>query len=114
MTVDASWRGIATEQVDEVSAPLAALLRKRSRRLLADLLRPYRRGVTWTAVAIVVASLAALAGPWLVGLAIDGIDLLGLHPVDRRDAIAVLSLIAAGLDPEKVARSRSRDRTRLS
>ena len=32
MTVDASWRGIATEQVDEVSAPLAALLRKRSRR----------------------------------------------------------------------------------
>ena len=44
MTVDASWRGIATEQVDEVSAPLAALLRKRSRLLLADLLRPHRRG----------------------------------------------------------------------
>ena len=46
MTVEASWRGIATEQVDEVSAPLAALLRKRSRRLLTDLLRPYRRGVS--------------------------------------------------------------------
>ena len=71
MTVDVSWRGIATEQVDEVSAPLAALLRKRSRLLLTDLLRPYRRGVTWTAAAIVVASLAALAGPWLVGIAID-------------------------------------------
>jgi hypothetical protein len=52
--------------------------------------------------------------PSLVGLAIDRIDLLGLHPIDRRDAIAVLSLIAAGLDPEKVARSRSRERARLS
>jgi len=28
VTAEASWRGIATEQVDEVSAPLAALLRK--------------------------------------------------------------------------------------
>jgi hypothetical protein len=38
----------------------------------------------------------------LVGLAIDRIDLLGLHPIDRRDAIAVLSLIAAGMDPAKI------------
>jgi ATP-binding cassette subfamily B protein len=65
----ASWRGIATEKLDEVSAPLEALLRKRSRRLLADLLRPHRRAVAWTAAAIVVASLAALAGPWLIGIA---------------------------------------------
>ena len=39
--------------------------------LLTDLLRPHQRGVAWTAAAIVVASLAALAGPWLVGVAID-------------------------------------------
>ncbi|MFZ0163180.1 MAG: ABC transporter transmembrane domain-containing protein, partial [Trebonia sp.] len=91
MTVDASWRGIATEQVDEVSAPLAALLRKRSRRLLADLLRPYRRGVTWTAVAIVVASLAALAGPWLVGLAIDN----GIPPLVNSGDTGPLLQIAA-------------------
>ena len=74
-----TWRGIATEQVDEVSAPLAALLRRRSRRLLSDLLRPHRTGVAWTAAAIVVASLAALAGPWLVGIAIDN----GIPPVLR-------------------------------
>jgi ABC-type multidrug transport system fused ATPase/permease subunit len=72
-----AWRGIATEQVDEVSAPLAALLRRRSRVLLADLLRPHRRGVSLTAAAIVVASLAGLAGPWLVGIAIDN----GIPPV---------------------------------
>jgi ATP-binding cassette, subfamily B, bacterial len=66
-----SWRGIGSEQVDDVSAPLAALLRRRSRVLLSDLLRPHRRAVGWTAVAIMVSSLAALAGPWLIGLAID-------------------------------------------
>jgi ABC-type multidrug transport system fused ATPase/permease subunit len=91
MTVDASWRGIATEQVDEVSAPLAALLRKRSRLLLTDLLRPYRRGVTWTAVAIVVASLAALAGPWLVGIAIDS----GIPPLLESGDTGPLLRIAA-------------------
>ena len=66
-----SWRGIAAEKLDEVSAPLEALLRKRSRRLLSDLLRPHRRAVAWTAAAIIVSSLAALAGPWLIGIAID-------------------------------------------
>jgi ATP-binding cassette, subfamily B, bacterial len=87
----ASWRGIAAEKVDEVSAPLAALLRRRSRRLLADLLRPHRRGVAWTAAAIVVASLAALAGPWLVGIAIDS----GLPPIIARGDARTLSRIAA-------------------
>jgi len=84
------WRGIATEQVDDVSAPLAALLRKRSRVLLADLLRPYKRGVVWIAAAIVVASLAALAGPWLVGVAIDS----GIPPVLKSGNLAPLLRIA--------------------
>jgi ABC-type multidrug transport system fused ATPase/permease subunit len=66
-----SWRGIGSEQVDDVSAPLAALLRRRSRVLLSDLLRPHRRAVGATATAIMVSSLAALAGPWLIGIAID-------------------------------------------
>jgi ABC-type multidrug transport system fused ATPase/permease subunit len=85
------WRGIASEQVDELSAPLAALLRRRSRLLLADLLRPYRRGVAWTAAAIVVASLAALAGPWLVGIAIDN----GIPPVLKSGNPVPLLRVAA-------------------
>jgi hypothetical protein len=52
--------------------------------------------------------------PSLVGLAIDRVDLLGFDSIDRRDANAVLSLIAAGMDPEKVDRSKSRERARLS
>ncbi len=91
MTADA-WRGVAAEKADEVSAGLAALLRERSRRLLGDLLRPYRRAVITTIALIVVESLAALAGPWLVGIAID----TGLPPLlNARDAAPLLGIAAA-------------------
>jgi ATP-binding cassette, subfamily B, bacterial len=92
MTVDANaWRGVAAEKAEEVSAGLAALLRERSRRLLGDLLRPHRRAVIVTVSLIVVESLAALAGPWLVGIAIDN----GLPPLlDAHDAAPLLGIAA--------------------
>ena len=86
-----SWRGIATEHVDDVSAPLAALLRRRSRVLLTDLLRPYRRAVTLTGVMIMIASLCALAGPWLIGIAIDN----GLPPMLKGNAGPLLWIALA-------------------
>jgi ABC-type multidrug transport system fused ATPase/permease subunit len=89
---NAAWRGVAAEKADEVSAGLAALLRERSRRLLGDLLRPYRRAVILTISLIVVASLAALAGPWLIGIAID----TGLPPlVHGGDPMPLLGIAAA-------------------
>ena len=93
MSADTSaWRGVAAEKAEEVSAVLAALLRERSRRLLGDLLRPYRRPVITTISLIVVQSLAALAGPWLVGIAID----TGLPPLlHARDAAPLLGIAAA-------------------
>ena len=93
MTADTgAWRGVAAEKADDVSAGLAALLRERSRRLLGDLLRPYRRQVITTISLIVVESLAALAGPWLVGIAIDS----GLPPLlDNRNALPLLGIAAA-------------------
>jgi ATP-binding cassette, subfamily B, bacterial len=93
MTVDANaWRGVAAEKAEEVSAGLAALLRERSGRLLGDLLRPHRRAVIVTVSLIVVESLAALAGPWLVGVAIDN----GLPPLlDAHDAAPLLGIAAA-------------------
>ena len=91
MTADA-WRGVAAEKADEVTAGLAALLRERSRRLLGDLLRPHRRAVIATISLIVVESLAALAGPWLVGLAIDN----GLPPLlHAHDAGPLLGIAGA-------------------
>jgi ATP-binding cassette, subfamily B, bacterial len=86
-----SWRGIGSEQVDDVSAPLAALLRRRSRVLLSSLLRPHRRAVGWTATAIMVSSLAALAGPWLIGIAIDN----GIPPLLKSGDAGPLLWIAA-------------------
>jgi ATP-binding cassette, subfamily B, bacterial len=87
-----TWQGVAAEKADEVTAGLAALLRERSRRLLGDLLRPHRRAVIATISLIVVESLAALAGPWLVGLAIDN----GLPPLlHAHDAAPLLGIAAA-------------------
>src|SRR6202012_5729438 len=56
-----SWRGVAAETADELSAPIEALLRKRSRRLLGDLLRPPRPALTQTAPAPLLPSPASLA-----------------------------------------------------
>jgi ATP-binding cassette, subfamily B, bacterial len=87
-----TWQGIAAEDVDQVTSGLSALLRRRARRLLTGLLRPYRRQVTWTLVLIVVANLAALAGPWLVGLGIDD----GIPPlVHDGNATPLAGIVAA-------------------
>jgi ATP-binding cassette, subfamily B, bacterial len=71
-----AWRGIAAEQEEEISGKLGTLLRRRSRRLLASLLAPYRRLALTIFLLIVAAQLAALAGPWLVGVGIDKIPQL--------------------------------------
>ncbi len=75
-TTTPAWRGIASEDAEEISGKLGTLLRRRSRRVLADLLGPHRRLVTGVFLLIVTAQLAALAGPWLVGVGIDRIPQL--------------------------------------
>ena len=88
----ATWQGIAAEDVDQVTSGLSALLRRRARRLLTGLLRPYRRQVAWTLVLIVLANMAALAGPWLVGLGIDE----GIPPlIHGGDAVPLAAIAAA-------------------
>jgi len=71
-----AWRGIAAEQEEEISGKLGTLLRRRSRRLLGSLLGPHRKLVVIIFLLIVTAQLAALAGPWLVGIGIDKIPQL--------------------------------------
>jgi len=86
-----SWRGVAAETADELSAPIEALLRKRSRRLLGDLLRPHRKIVALTAAAVIISSLTSLAGPWLIGIAIDS----GIPPlVKSGDPVPLLRIAA--------------------
>jgi ABC-type multidrug transport system fused ATPase/permease subunit len=67
----AGWRGVATEDHDDLSAPASSFLRGRSRRLLGELLRPHRRAL-WSLLAVIlVQNLAWLAGPYLIGVGID-------------------------------------------
>jgi ATP-binding cassette subfamily B protein len=68
-----AWRGIAAENVDDIPASLATLLRRRARSLLQDLLRPHRARVALILLLIVIANVGALVGPWLVGVGIDRI-----------------------------------------
>ena len=69
-TVDQQWRGIAEQEDDDV-VPAGALPRARTRRLLAELLRPYRRTLWGLLATIVAQNLAWLAGPLLIGIGID-------------------------------------------
>src|SRR6202035_5024621 len=91
MTTDA-WRGIAPEDADQVTGKLSALLRRRARHLLTSLLRPHLRRVMITLALIITANLAALAGPWLVGLGIDR----GLPPLIHGGDPGPLAVIVAG------------------
>src|SRR5262249_56587457 len=84
--------GMAGESVELVPGRLSALRRRRARRLLASLLRPSRRQVAWALVLITVGNVAALAGPWLVGVAIDQ----GIPPlVHSRDVVPLAVIMAA-------------------
>ncbi|MEU1729956.1 ABC transporter ATP-binding protein [Streptosporangium sp. NPDC020145] len=65
------WRGVAAENQDELSERASFLLRARSRRLLAELLRPYRREIAVLVAVIVVCNGASLAIPFLVKVGID-------------------------------------------
>lgn len=75
-TTAPAWRGIAAEEAEEIPPSLATFLRLRSRRLLAQMLRPHRRRSLVILVLIVISNLAALAGPWLVGVGVDDVPQL--------------------------------------
>jgi len=85
------WRGIAAEDAEDVSPGLSAFLRRRSRRLLRDLLRPYQAWAWAILFLIVAANLAILAGPWLVGQGVDQIPAL-----TRTHHAGRLALLMAG------------------
>jgi len=95
-----AWRGIAAEDVEDVPANLASLLRLRGRRLLQDLLRPHRATVRLILLLIVIANLAALAGPWLVGIGIDRIPRLA-----RSHDTAPLALVIAAFAVAVIAQA---------
>ena len=87
-----SWRGIAAEEIaEDLPKGLSLLLRRRSRALLADLLRPHRATVALIVLLVVIANLAGLAGPWLVGIGVDKVP--GLIATKN---LAPIAIVVAG------------------
>ncbi|GAA0913208.1 ABC transporter ATP-binding protein [Nonomuraea longicatena] len=62
---------MASEDQDQLDERVSVLLRERSRRLLGDLLTPYRKAIAALTAIIVVSNLAALSIPYLVKVGID-------------------------------------------
>ncbi|HZU72524.1 MAG TPA: ABC transporter ATP-binding protein [Acidimicrobiales bacterium] len=89
----AQWRGVAAEGAEEITAPVGALLRGRSHRLLRDLLSPHRRGLVAAGGLIVGFDIASMIGPFLVQQGIDR----GIPPLLRHHHVLPLLLIAVGL-----------------
>ncbi|NUW44243.1 ABC transporter ATP-binding protein [Nonomuraea rhodomycinica] len=82
----ADWRGVASEEQDELSEKVSVLLRVRSRRLLGDLLSPHRRAIALLTGIIVVSNAAGLAIPYLVKVGIDA----GIPPMLKGSGPATL------------------------
>jgi ATP-binding cassette subfamily B protein len=80
------WRGVAADGRDDLTAETTAKLAGRSRRLLRDLLRPYRRVVKLLLVAVLVENAARLSIPLLVAKGID----VGIPPIRSDDNIEPL------------------------
>ncbi|MGW0805472.1 ABC transporter ATP-binding protein [Nonomuraea sp. NPDC002799] len=85
-TTTSSWRGVASEDQDELPEKVSVLLRERSRRLLGTLLRPYRKKIALLVAIIVVSNAAGLSIPYLVTVGID----FGIPPIRRGSGAEVL------------------------
>ncbi|HKR67515.1 MAG TPA: ABC transporter ATP-binding protein [Streptosporangiaceae bacterium] len=84
-----AWRGIAAEDAAEVSKGLSLLLRRRSRALLASLLRPHRGAVALICLLVLLANLAGLAGPWLIGVGVDRVPAL----IKTHNAVPIIIVV---------------------
>ncbi|MFC7640368.1 ABC transporter transmembrane domain-containing protein [Streptosporangium lutulentum] len=85
------WRGVAAEDQDDLSEQVSFLLRNRSRRLLGDLLRPYRKKIILLVTVIVICNVAALSIPYLIKVGIDS----GIPPMIAGEGSATLVTVVA-------------------
>ena len=93
------WQGRAEAKPDDDVTPAGALpgLRKDARALLRSLLRPHRRQLIPLVLLAVIQNATMLAGPWLVGLAIDHGLPDARHGDDRTIVVIGCALLATAL-----------------
>jgi ATP-binding cassette subfamily B protein len=66
-----SWRGVAAEDLDELTTVIGLKLQERSRRLLRSLLTPHKRAVLVALLTVLGENIAGLLGPVLIAAALD-------------------------------------------
>jgi ATP-binding cassette subfamily B protein len=74
----ATWQGVLTEDAAKVAAEQDDIvitgrprLRSDARILLGELVRPHKRAIVGVLIIVVLQVVATMAGPWLIGIAID-------------------------------------------
>ncbi|MEW1953854.1 ABC transporter ATP-binding protein [Terrabacter sp. NPDC080008] len=100
------WRGVAADDIEgELSAETSAGLATRSRRLLGEVLRPWRRALWWLMVVVVIENAARLSIPYLVK---EGID-VGIPPIrqsgDLQPLLLIVGLVLFATLAQAVARN---------
>ena len=93
---DDAWRGVASEDVEDVSVAVGLRLQARSRRLLGSLIRPYRWWALLAVVVVVVSELAYLVGPLAVAYGIDSAVPALIAGDGGPLVLATLAYLAAG------------------
>ena len=98
------WRGVAAEHTDELTETESGLLQARSRRLLADLIRPHRRLIKYLLLVVVLENVARLSIPYLVK---EGID-RGIPPIqatgDTTTLFAIVAIVLLATTVQAVTR----------
>ena len=100
------WRGVAADEIEgELTAETSARLATRSRRLLRDLLRPWRRALWWLMAVVLVENAARLSIPYLVK---EGID-VGIPPIrdtgDLEPLLLIVGLVLFATIMQAIARN---------
>ena len=101
-----NWRGVAADDIEgELSAEASAGLATRSRRLLSDLLRPWRVDLRWLVLIVLVENVARLSIPYLVK---EGID-TGIPPIresnDLKPLLLVVGLVLLATITQAISRN---------
>ncbi|WP_328995891.1 ABC transporter ATP-binding protein/permease [Kribbella sp. NBC_01245] len=76
-TAEQAWRGYAEENGDDLPQAASLVLKEQSRKLLGELLRPYKKLIWLLVLIVVIENAARLAVPYLVHLGIDN----GIPPI---------------------------------
>ncbi len=91
MTTTNDWRGVASEDHDDLPTKASLILKERSRKLLGELVRPHKRIIGFLLIAVLIENAARLSVPYLVK---EGID-KGIPPIVDGEGNQTLLIIVA-------------------